>query len=56
MIGAFEIKVDLVNIYKTINIYSIINKEMKYKICNGKLKVHTMKKLENLDEYLKNIN
>lgn len=47
------IKVDLTKIYKTLKIYSIINKEVKGLICNEKLKMQAMKKLENLDEYLK---
>ena len=51
-----EIKVDLANVYKTIKIYSIINKEIKGLICNEKLKISLMKKLENLNECLKNRN
>ena len=33
------IKVDLTKIYKTLKIYSIINKEVKGLICNEKLKM-----------------
>ena len=51
-----ETKVDSTDVYKTIKIYSIINKEVKGLICNEKLKIPTMKKLENLDECLKNRN
>ena len=51
-----EIKVHLANVYKTIKIYSIINKEIKGLICNEKLKISLMKKLEILNECLKNRN
>ena len=50
------IKVDLTNVYKTIKIYSIINKKVEGLICNEKLKIPAMKKLENLDECLKKRN
>ena len=44
------------NVYKIIKIYSIINKKIKGLICNIKLKIPLMEKLENLNECLKNRN
>ena len=52
-----ETKRELNNIYKTIKIHSIINKEVKGLVCVEKLKIpKNMIKRLNLDEHLKEEN
>ena len=52
-----ETKTELNNIYKTIKIHSIINKEIKGLVCVEKLRIHKkMIKRLNLDERLKEEN
>ena len=52
-----ETKIELNNLYKTIKIHSIINKEVKGLVCVEKLNIHkNMVKRLNLDERLKEEN
>ena len=52
-----ETKIELNNLYKTIKIHSIINKEVKGLVCVEKLKIpKNMIKRLNLDERLKEEN